>query len=68
MTEVLCLNIHKSAPKPIKTKSEIEAIYTQLFESILPLEKGIRLIGLSVSNFDSDVIAKDIGGQLRLEF
>jgi hypothetical protein len=38
----------------------------QLFNSLLPLEKGIRLLGVSISNLQNNDVAE--GTQLRLNF
>ncbi len=55
-----------SADSPITEKSVMQNTAKQLFSSLLPLEKGIRLLGVSISNLQNDDVAA--GTQLRLEF
>ncbi len=42
----------RTLSRPVGSQAELEAIAVELVGSILPLEKSVRLLGLSVSSFD----------------
>jgi DNA polymerase-4 len=50
---------------PIVEKTLMQNTAKQLFKSLLPLEKGIRLLGVSISNLQNDEVAEST--QLRLD-
>lgn len=50
---------------PITERATIQQTASQLFKSILPLEMGIRLLGVSLSNLQGTELAAE-GQQLRL--
>jgi DNA polymerase-4 len=54
-----------TADFPIVEKAVMQNIAKQLFSSLLPLEKGVRLLGVSISNLQNDEVAE--GTQLRLD-
>ena len=49
---------------PISTRGELEAIGYALLESLFPVSKGIRLLGLSLSSFATSESGDD--QQVRL--
>lgn len=55
-----------TAELPIVEKAVMQNTAKQLLGSLLPLEKGVRLLGVSISNLQNDDVAA--GTQLRLEF
>jgi len=42
----------RTAQMHIRTRSELEQLGNALFEPLFPVAKGIRLLGVTVSNFD----------------
>jgi DNA polymerase-4 len=60
------INRSKTMSHYINESKEIYAIAMELMRKELPAKKGIRLIGLSVSNLDSDT--GEVPRQLTIEF
>jgi DNA polymerase-4 len=48
----------------IDSREELEKLVTELIHTIFPIELGLRLIGVGLSNFDH--IEEDVSGQLSL--
>ena len=43
----------RSATRPIRSRDDLHAASLALVRSVLPTEKGIRLVGVTVSNFEA---------------
>ncbi|MBD2770178.1 DNA polymerase IV [Hymenobacter sp. BT664] len=56
----------RSSVGPIPSRAELERIGRELVESLFPLAKGVRLLGLSLSNLTS--VQQAAGQQLTLNF
>ncbi|WP_291726165.1 DNA polymerase IV [Bernardetia sp.] len=52
----------------IQTKEDFTKVYVALLKSIFPLRKGVRLLGLQVSNLSSQEMSSKVGMQLTLSF
>jgi DNA polymerase-4 len=49
----------KSQPRSVDTQEDLRAVSEALIRSVLPAAKGIRLVGVTVSNFDQPAKAID---------
>ena len=56
----------RSAVGPIPNQGVLERICRELVEGIFPLEKGVRLLGVTLSNLDNEQAT--VGRQLTLNF
>lgn len=56
----------KSTFQPIKERDFFEKIVTELIENIFPIDKGVRLLGLTFSNLEVNEVME--GKQLTLNF
>jgi DNA polymerase-4 len=45
----------RSASAPVANQDTLHAMAIELIRSVFPLRKGVRLVGVSVSNFDRQV-------------
>ncbi len=54
----------------LQTEEELEKVYIPLLQSIFPLQIGVRLLGLQISNLgnESKEVKNKIGMQLSLDF
>jgi DNA polymerase IV len=55
----------RSACGPVDSQETLHAMAVELIRSVFPLRKGVRLVGVSVSNFDRQVSASP--AQMGLE-
>lgn len=56
----------RTAPHPLRTRAEVEAVAHTLLEPVFPVAKGIRLLGVSLSGFADRSDPTDNAEQLSL--
>ena len=54
----------RTGPAPFTTQTAVEEILSELLESLFPVSKGIRLLGVTLSSFGDETTGRE--RQLRL--
>jgi DNA polymerase-4 len=58
----------RSCPSPLTSQETLRQVSVELVESLFPLKLGIRLIGVSISNFEHNVPERAVQLELDLAF
>jgi hypothetical protein len=51
----------RSHPKPVSEQAQLNQVSLDLIRSIFPVQKGIRLVGVTMSNFEQAADREDSG-------